>query len=156
MNFRKITAAVMASALMACASSALISSADYFYFKVLKGDINGDTEVDIEDFVLVNNHIKGIKAIPSSRLAAADVNWDGRVDVTDLQLISYDINGIRPIRSGDVLDNGYVSTKDVKAILNHINGVKALSNSRLKRADVNRDNVVDIEDVALIQNYITK
>ncbi|MCR5601981.1 MAG: dockerin type I repeat-containing protein [Ruminococcus sp.] len=156
MNFRKITAAVMASALMACATSALTSSADYYYFKVLKGDINGDTEVDIEDYILVNNHVKGIKAIPSSRLAAADVNWDGKVDVTDVMLISYDINGVRPIRSGDVLDNGYVSSKDVKAIVNHINGVKALSSSRLKRADVNRDNVVNVVDVALIQNYLTK
>jgi hypothetical protein len=46
----------------------------------LKGDVNGDGEVNVTDLVPLVNMILGVT--PSS--TAADVNGDGEVNVTDL------------------------------------------------------------------------
>lgn len=55
----------------------LLSIEDY-----LKGDVNGDGEVDIADAVCIVNHVVG-KATPAFVAAAADVNGDGDVDIAD-------------------------------------------------------------------------
>lgn len=154
MKFKRIAAFLMASVMTAGAASVMSASASEVAVRAMKGDINGDTDIDIEDYIAVNNHVKGIKAIPDAQLARADVNWDGKVDITDVQLISWDINGIRPIRSGNVLGRTYVTNQDLDAIMNHINGVKALTGAKFNRADLNRDKKVDIEDATLLANYI--
>ncbi len=49
---------------------------------VLKGDVNGDGDVDIADAVVIVNHVVG-KVTPSFFEAAADVNNDGDIDIAD-------------------------------------------------------------------------
>jgi hypothetical protein len=154
MKFKKIAALLMASVMTAGAASVMSASASEFAVRAMKGDINGDTDIDIEDLKAVNDHVKGIKAIPAAQLARADVNWDGKVDVTDVTLISYDINGIRPIKSGNVLGRSYVTNEDRDAIVDHINGVKPLTGAKRTRADINRDNRIDIVDAVLLTNYL--
>ncbi len=154
MKFKRIAALLMASVMTAGAASVMSASASEVAVRALKGDINGDTDIDIVDYIAVNNHVKGIKAIPAAQLARADVNWDGRVDITDAQLILWDINGVRPIRSGNVLGRSYVTNEDLDAILNHINGKKALTGAKRTRADLNRDGRIDIEDGSLLASYL--
>ena len=50
--------------------------------EAVKGDVNGDGDVDIADAVCIVNHVVG-KATPSFVAAAADVNGDGDVDIAD-------------------------------------------------------------------------
>ena len=48
----------------------------------LKGDVNGDGDVDIADAVCIVNHVVG-KPTPMFVAAAADVNGDGDIDIAD-------------------------------------------------------------------------
>lgn len=70
--------------------------------------------------------------------------------------ISNHINGIRAIKSGNVLGRNYVSTDDANAIMDHINGKKALKGAALTRADINSDGHVDIIDYVMLNNYLNK
>ena len=49
---------------------------------IIKGDVNGDGDVDIADAVCIVNHVVG-KTNTSFNAAAADVNGDGDVDIAD-------------------------------------------------------------------------
>lgn len=55
---------------------------------------------------------------------------------------------------GDVDDSGNVDIEDAVTVLNHINGVKSLSDLSMNAADVNTSGSVDIEDVVAIINQI--
>jgi hypothetical protein len=55
----------------------LLSIEDY-----LKGDVNGDGEVDIADAVCIVNHVVG-KPTPAFNDKAADANGDGDIDIAD-------------------------------------------------------------------------
>lgn len=55
---------------------------------------------------------------------------------------------------GDVDGSGNIDIEDVANLMNHINGVKALSGDSLDAADINSDSSVDIEDVVKMMNTI--
>lgn len=55
---------------------------------------------------------------------------------------------------GDVDGSGVVDIEDVANLINHINGVKALSDEALAAADMNADGTVDIEDAVYMINSI--
>lgn len=55
---------------------------------------------------------------------------------------------------GDVDNSGKVDIEDVANLMNHINGVKSLSDEGLAAADLNSDSSVDIEDVVNMLNTI--
>ena len=143
MKFNKITAFIMASVMTAGAASAIAASAKEYYVKVMKGDIDGNGRITSADADLVLKHINGQKPL-GNRFKTADVNWDGIVDIEDVVEIN------NKIHSGDVNDNGILDNDDAKKVLDHINGNKALKGDALKRADINGDKKVDIEDVAEI------
>jgi hypothetical protein len=48
----------------------------------IKGDVNGDRDVDIADAVCIVNYVVG-KPTPAFNAAAADANGDGDVDIAD-------------------------------------------------------------------------
>ena len=104
--------------------------------------IRGGNPVN-QDENIISKHINGQKPL-GNRFKTADVNWDGIVDIED----AVEINN--KIHSGDVNDNGILDKDDAKKVLDHINGNKALKGDALKRADINGDKKVDIEDVAEI------
>lgn len=143
MKFNKITAFIMASVMTAGAASAMAASAKEYYVKVMKGDIDGNGRITSADADLVLKHINGQKPL-GNRFKTADVNWDGIVDIEDVCEIN------NKIHSGDVNDNGILDKDDAQKVLDHIKGKKALKGDALKRADINGDKKVDIEDVAEI------
>jgi V8-like Glu-specific endopeptidase len=53
----------------------------------IKGDLNGDQLVNIQDVALAQRHVLGLQLLPASLFDLADVNLDGRVDVRDVNLI---------------------------------------------------------------------
>ncbi|MBQ8966161.1 leucine-rich repeat protein [Ruminococcus sp.] len=63
----------------------------------VRGDVNGDGEVNVTDVTLTAAHVKAISALEGDRLEAADVNGDGDVNVTDLSAIAAHVKGIRAL-----------------------------------------------------------
>jgi hypothetical protein len=63
---------------------------EYSGCDVLRGDVNGDGEVNVGDLVSISNFMAGDKTV--SRIAA-DVNQDGEVNVGDLVVISNIMSG---------------------------------------------------------------
>lgn len=63
-----------------------------------KGDVNGDGKITSMDYVLVKNHILGIKKLSGAGAKAADVNGDGKITSMDYVLIKNDILGISHIK----------------------------------------------------------
>lgn len=56
--------------------------------------------------------------------------------------------------NGDVNNDGNVDILDARYIINHINGVRALSDTEEFYADVNEDDEIDIVDAQMIINHI--
>ena len=63
----------------------------------MKGDANGDNEINVTDIAVTAAHIKGIKALTDVQKQAADVNGDEQVNVTDIAMIAAHIKGIKAI-----------------------------------------------------------
>jgi len=55
--------------------------------QILKGDINFDGNIDIEDLLLLKKYILKIDELTVNALIAADMNDDGEVDVEDLLIL---------------------------------------------------------------------
>lgn len=55
---------------------------------------------------------------------------------------------------GDVIDDEKIDIADAAAVINHINGGKALEGLEAKAADVNEDGKIDIEDAVAIIGHI--
>ena len=61
----------------------------------LKGDLNGDGEVDAVDLTLLACHVGGIEELTDdTALANADVNGDGEIDAIDLTIHACFVGGI--------------------------------------------------------------
>ena len=62
---------------------------------IIKGDANGDREVNITDVSYVLDDINGVENEGFNK-EAADVNGDGEINITDVSLILDIINGVEP------------------------------------------------------------
>ena len=51
---------------------------------IVKGDVNGDGEVDITDLVKIRQKIQKIDLFDEKQNKAGDINGDNEVDITDL------------------------------------------------------------------------
>lgn len=60
----------------------------------LRGDVNGDGDVDILDILTTANHILGIEILEGEALWAADCNGDNDIDLLDLLSIANVILGL--------------------------------------------------------------
>lgn len=59
----------------------------------VKGDVNGDGDVNVSDISKVAAHVKGIKSLSGDELDRADVNGDGVVQVNDISPIAAHVKG---------------------------------------------------------------
>ena len=53
----------------------------------VKGDVNGDGEVDIIDYLSVKRHVLGTIVLKAAEQQRADVNGDGEIDVIDYTIV---------------------------------------------------------------------
>jgi V8-like Glu-specific endopeptidase len=53
----------------------------------IKGDLNGDQIINIQDVIMAYQHILELRQLPGDLIILADVNDDGLVDVRDVSLI---------------------------------------------------------------------
>lgn len=65
---------------------------------IIKGDVNGDGRITIEDMLLVSAHMVELIELQGNQFVAADVNNDNEISVSDLA-------GINLMRSGKVVIN---------------------------------------------------
>lgn len=61
------------------------------------GDVNGDGAIDIEDAVMVINHVNGQKALTNNETKRADIDKNSDIDIEDAVAIVAHINGVKPI-----------------------------------------------------------
>lgn len=104
-KFRKIFAFLFATAMLACTFTVMTAFAsaeqpnglddinvpDPFGITVPStpktwklGDVDDSGSIDIEDMILVRNHILGAPLLTGDPFLAADINDDGYVDIEDL------------------------------------------------------------------------
>jgi len=63
----------------------------------MKGDVNGDGNVDIVDALFIVQYTVGMKTLSAAQLAAADVNGDGQVTIVDALFIAQYTVGLRQL-----------------------------------------------------------
>lgn len=61
---------------------------------IIKGDVNGDGRITIEDLLLIQSHILRIITLRGDNFVAADVNNDGDIGVTDLAKVQKHLLGV--------------------------------------------------------------
>ncbi|WP_019679058.1 dockerin type I domain-containing protein [Ruminococcus flavefaciens] len=123
--------------------------------KLHDGDVSDNGMIDSNDLDRVLKHINGIKPLKGDEFTTANVNGDKKVDIEDYNLIKKRLGKAAGFRRGNVLNDNYITTDDTDAVLKHIQGKKALSKDAFIRADVNKDNKVDIVDYRKILEYIS-
>lgn len=67
--------------------------------KITVGDVNSDGKIDIEDSVMVINHINGVKPLTDDQNRRADADFSKDIDIEDAVCIINHINGISLIKS---------------------------------------------------------
>jgi len=73
----------------------------------LSGDVNNDSIVNVNDIVLIVNHILGNNPLINNQLLAADFNGDGVVNVTDIiQIVDQIMNSgqMTPQQGEQIID----------------------------------------------------
>jgi len=63
----------------------------------IKGDVNGDAKININDLTKIAAHVKGKKLLTEEEQMRADVNGDGKLDINDISKIAAHIKGKRLI-----------------------------------------------------------
>lgn len=61
----------------------------------IKGDVNGDGEVNVADINAIASHLKGVKKLNNEEQKNADINGDGKIDVSDISDVAATIKGIK-------------------------------------------------------------
>ena len=128
---------------------------------ILWGDVNGNGEVQLTDYVQLNLYIKGEKDTLDN-FPAADVDQNGIIDDRDLEyirqasvsLISLPI----PIVWGDANDDGVLSNSDVVSINKYLTEKNTGRNStevkNVIAADVDCDGMITSDDADYIKKAI--
>ena len=62
--------------------------------EILKGDLNGDKEVNALDYAALKMHLLGSKPLSEDLLKAADMNDDKSVDAIDFALLKKHLLGL--------------------------------------------------------------
>ncbi|MBQ8965573.1 PQQ-binding-like beta-propeller repeat protein [Ruminococcus sp.] len=70
---------------------------EYARATAMRGDINGDGEINVTDVMLAAAHVKSIKAIDKYSINAADTDVNGEVNVTDLMSIAAHVKSIKAL-----------------------------------------------------------
>jgi hypothetical protein len=65
--------------------------------KAVKGDVNGDGNINVTDISKTAAHVKGLKKLTDEEKELADVNNDGIVNVTDISKIAAHVKGLKKL-----------------------------------------------------------
>lgn len=61
---------------------------------IIKGDVNGDGKITVEDLMLVRAHLLGNITLRGDAFIAADTNNNGEITISDLSNIRLHLMGL--------------------------------------------------------------
>ena len=117
----------------------------------LRGDINGDGQVNSNDLALLKQYLNNSSVTINK--ADADMNNDGAIDVADYNSLVYFLNPRQPILKGDVNGDGKIDETDYKLLNQFISGQK-VSNFYHYNADMNNDKKFTTTDLSQLRSKV--
>lgn len=117
----------------------------------LKGDVNGDGNVNSDDLRWLDQHLKNSSIAISS--TDADMNNDGVINYVDYNLLVYFLNPPKPILKGDVNRDGKVDEADYKLLSQYVIGHK-VSGLYHYNADMNNDKKFTSTDLSQLRTKL--
>lgn len=117
----------------------------------LKGDVNGDGNVNSDDLRWLDQHLKN-SFVAISR-TDADMNNDGVINYVDYNLLVNFLNPPKPILKGDVNRDGKVDEADYKLLSQYVIGQK-VSGFYHYNADMNDDKKFTSTDLSQLRTKL--
>lgn len=117
----------------------------------LRGDINGDGQVNSNDLALLKQYLNNISVTINK--ADADMNNDGVINIADYNYLVYFLNPPSPVLKGDVNGDGKVNETDYNLLNQFISGQK-VGNFHHYNADMNNDKKFTTTDLSQLRSKI--
>lgn len=117
----------------------------------LRGDINGDGQVNSNDLALLKQYLNNSSVTINK--ADADMNNDGVINIADYNYLVQFLNSPQPILKGDVNGDGKVNEADYNLLNQFISGQK-VSNFHHYNADMNNDKKFTTTDLSQLRSKV--
>lgn len=117
----------------------------------LRGDINGDGQVNSNDLALLKQYLNNSSVTINK--ADADMNNDGVINIADYNYLVYFLNPPSPVLKGDVNGDGKVNETDYNLLNQFISGQK-VGNFHHYNADMNNDKKFTTTDLSQLRSKI--
>lgn len=117
----------------------------------LRGDINGDGQVNSNDLALLKQYLNNISVTINK--ADADMNNDRVINIADYNYLVYFLNPPSPVLKGDVNGDGKVNETDYNLLNQFISGQK-VGNFYHYNADMNNDKKFTTTDLSQLRSKI--
>lgn len=117
----------------------------------LRGDINGDGQVNSNDLALLKQYLNNSSVTINK--ADADMNNDGVINIADYNYLVQFLNPPQPILKGDVNGDGKVNEADYNLLNQFISGQK-VSNFHHYNTDMNNDKKFTTTDLSQLRSKV--
>lgn len=117
----------------------------------LKGDVNGDRNVNSYDLKLLEQYLRNNTTAINKK--DADMNNDGVINHVDYNLLVYFLNPPKPILKGDVNRDGKIDEADYKLLSQYVAGLK-VSGFYHYNADMNDDKKFTSTDLSQLRTKL--
>lgn len=156
---RNILAILLCVTLLISMAPAVMADEPIRIYTIDIGDANLDGRVNSDDALFILKYIKGeVQFLSNIHLNIADLSRDGIITIDDaiaiLEMVDNPFNKARICKNGDVNLDGVVTAADASLLLQYCNGSVGIGEIALPLADFNDDNIIDMNDVYALLDYL--
>ena len=90
---KRISLLLLTAALVFSMLGVFASTADTEAFALALGDVDGDGQVGVTDYIALKMHVKNISPLPEEKNKSADLNGDNVISSIDLITLQMHIKG---------------------------------------------------------------